>query len=475
MKNFTTDPKVNRSLRLSILDGASYNAMLGLTQDFMAPFALALKASTAQIGLLSSLPNLALALSQLGAPYISERLKSRKSLIVPLVLVQAVLWLPLFLLPQLFDGAAVWWLIGLFTAGSVFGMLGNPAWGSMMADLVPQGMRGRYFGSRNRIGGLSLLLAFFLGGAVLELSADQVMLGFAVLFGGAAIFRLASAIFVARMYEPPPPQRCPDKFNPVKEIKTLPGTRVGRFSIFVAAMMLSTYVAGPFFAVYMLRELGFSYWMFVVVTAAAAVSNFLFMGFWGRCADKIGHLKVVRLTSLLIPINPILWLGGIGLPYLIAIQVFSGFSWSGFNLSSINFLYEAAAPERRTRAIAVYNALSGLAICVGALLGGLLAPRLPEISGHGFLALFLLSGLLRCLVVAVLLPRVERSTAAPGEPIPLSPRFAAAFSNTASRLKMLFASFVILTQSMLPGAPAGILAPPAEQKRPPEPVPPGLG
>jgi MFS family permease len=411
MKIFTTDRKVNKSLRFSILDGASYNAMLGLTQDFMAPFALALKASTAQVGLLAALPNLALALSQLGSPYISERLRSRKSLIIPVVVIQAVLWLPLFILPQLFDGTAVWWLIGLFTAGSVFGALGNPAWGSMMADLVPAGMRGRYFGFRNKIGGLSLLLCFFLGGAILQLTADQVMLGFAVLFGGATLFRLASAIFLTRMHEPPP-RRCPDKFNPVQEIKTLPGTRAGRFSIYVAALMLSTHLAGPFFAVYMLRELGFSYWLFVVVTAAAAVANFLFMGFWGRRADKIGHMKVVRLTSLLIPLNPILWLGGQGLFYLIAIQIWSGFSWSGFNLASTNFLYEAAAPERRTRVIAVFNALSGLAIGIGALLGGLIAPRLPEISGHGFLALFLLSGLLRALAVVFLLPRVDKTTAA---------------------------------------------------------------
>jgi MFS family permease len=475
MKNFTTDPKVNRSLRFSILDGASYNAMLGLTQDFMAPFALALKASTAQIGLLASLPNLALALSQLGSPCISERLRSRKSWIIPVVLIQAVLWLPIFLLPQLFDGAAVWWLIGLFTAGSVFGALGNPAWGSMMADLVPAGMRGRYFGSRNRIGGLTLLLAFFLGGAVLELSADQVMLGFAVLFGAAALFRLASAFFLTRMYEPPPPRRCPDKFDPVHEIKTLPGTRVGRFSIYVAALMLSTHVAGPFFAVYMLRELGFSYWIFVVVTAAAAVANFLFMGFWGRAADKIGHMKIVRLTSLLIPINPILWLGGQALPYLIAIQIFSGFSWSGFNLASTNFLYEAAAPERRTRAIAVFNALSGLAICIGALLGGLVAPRLPEISGHGFLALFLLSGLMRAVAVAFLLPRADEAPASSGKSMPTYERPVPVLFRILSRAIPFSTSLIRFSKWPSAGAPKGTIAFPNEQKRPPDSFPPWPG
>jgi MFS family permease len=415
MKSFTTNPTVNKSLKLSVFDGAAFNAMMGLTQDFMSPFALALKASTAQIGLLSSLPNLALALSQLGSPWISERLRSRKSLLVPFVSLQAIVWLPIFIMPQLFDTTAVWWLIGLFTAGSVFGALGNPAWGSMMADLVPAGMRGRYFGFRNKIGGATLLSCFFIGGLILQLSSKQVMLGFGLLFGSAVVFRLASAYFLSKMYEPPM-RRCPDAWHPIQELKNLPGTKVGRLSLFVGAMMLATYVASPFFAVYMLKQLGFGYGAFVVVTASASVANFLFMGFWGRRADKSGHLKVVRLTALMIPFVPAIWLISHSVAYLIVIQVFSGFAWSGFNLSSTNLLYESAAPERRTRAIAVYNALSGTAMCFGALIGGLIATRLPEIAGQSFLTLFLLSGILRGAVVLFLLPRAEASPVEPATP-----------------------------------------------------------
>jgi MFS family permease len=416
MKSFTTNPTVNKSLRLSVFDGAAFNAMMGLTQEFMSPFALALKASTAQIGLLSSLPNLALALSQLGSPWISERLHSRKSLLVPFVSLQAILWLPIFIMPQLLDAAAVWWLIGLFTAGSVFGAMGNPAWGSMMADLVPAGMRGRYFGFRNKIGGATLLSCFFIGGLILQLSSKQVMLGFGLLFGSAVIFRLASAYFLSKMYEPPM-RRCPDPWHPVQELRSLPGTKAGRLSLFVGAMMLATYVASPFFAVYLLKELGFGYGTFVIVTASASIANFLFMGFWGRRADKIGHLKVVRLSALMIPLVPAIWLASHNVAYLIVIQGFSGFAWSGFNLASTNLLYELAAPERRTRAIAVYNALSGTAMCFGALIGGLIATRLPEIAGQSFLTLFLLSGILRGAVVLFLLPRPDVSPYDPATPL----------------------------------------------------------
>ena len=38
------------------MDGSVYSAMLGLTQDYVVPFALALKATVLQVGLLSSIP-----------------------------------------------------------------------------------------------------------------------------------------------------------------------------------------------------------------------------------------------------------------------------------------------------------------------------------------------------------------------------------------------------------------------------------
>ena len=49
---------IKGTLRTSILDGASHSAMLGLTRNYVAPFALTIRATTAQIGLLVSVPNL---------------------------------------------------------------------------------------------------------------------------------------------------------------------------------------------------------------------------------------------------------------------------------------------------------------------------------------------------------------------------------------------------------------------------------
>jgi len=89
--------KIKKSLRLSLFDGAATSVALGLTQSYIIPFALQLQATTFQIGLLTSIPNLSMALSQMIAPNLTERIGSRKGIIFPAVLVDALMWLPILL------------------------------------------------------------------------------------------------------------------------------------------------------------------------------------------------------------------------------------------------------------------------------------------------------------------------------------------------------------------------------------------
>lgn len=397
---------VKKSLRYSILDGSAYSAMLGLTQDTITPFALALKATTAQIGLLSSLPNLAMAFSQLAVPRLAERAISRKKFILPIVFAHALMWLPVLLIPYFFPGDKVWWLIGFFAIITVLGSLGNPVWGSMMADLVPEGMRGNFFGFRGRVGGLLTLIFFFIGGAILEISKKTVLIGFSIIFGGALFFRLISGFFLSRMYDPPSSVTRKNTYRLLDVLKKMPVTNVGRFIIYVALMKFATYLAGPFFAVFMLRDLKFSYLTYVGITATSDLVNILFLSFWGRRADKAGNIKVLKITALLVPLVPLLWMGSREIYYLIPIQFLSGFAWSGFNLVSVNFLYDAASPENRTQYIAISNALNGVAICLGALTGGLLATHFPSLLGYQLLSLFLISGVARGLVAIRLFSNV---------------------------------------------------------------------
>jgi len=394
--------EVKKSLRYSILDGSANAASQGLTQDYITPFALALKATTTQIGLLSSAPSLATALSQLAAPQLSERAGSRKGFILRAVFIQALLWAPILLIPYLFPEQKVWWLIAFFTLSTAVGAMTSPAWGSLMADLVPAEMRGRYFGLRGRICGFVALALFFIGGLILHFSAADIFLGFSIIFGAALLFRLVSWYFLSRMYEPPLLMGWWDRYSLPDLVNSLTSSNLGRFIAYSSLMSFATYLASPFFAVYMLRDLRFSYLTYAGITAAASLASLVFLTFWGRRADRLGNVKVVSAASILIPLVPLLWLVSHRLYYLIPVQILSGFAWSGFSLASANFVYDASAPENRTRYIALFNATNGGGMCLGALLGGYLASHLPPVLGYPLLTLFLVSGLLRALVAVAL-------------------------------------------------------------------------
>ncbi len=401
--NYQSRQKVKKSLRLSVLDGSAYAAMLGLTQNYVTPFALVLQATTMQIGLLSSVPGFVTAFSQLAAPGLAERAGSRKRMILPAIFIHALMWLPVFLVPYLFRSAGVWWLIGLVTICYVTDSLSFPAWGSMMADLVPEELRGRYFSFRGRIAVFITLVFSLLAGGVLQIYSGNVFIGFAIIFGGAMVFRFLSFFFVSRMYEPPVARERDNAPSVIQIVKTLGASNLGKYMVYIALIYFGMMISGPFFSVFMLRELHFNYLTYTIVTSATVVANIFFLPFWGRRADRAGNMKIVQITSWLMPVVPLLWLVSSNPVYLVFANIVSGFTWSGFNLSTINFVYDASEPGNRTKHLAVFNSIAWLAICIGALVGGYLIPHLPHMLGYQIRTLFTISGVLRGLIVVLLL------------------------------------------------------------------------
>ena len=405
---------VRKSLKLSVMDGGAYAAMLGLIQNYVTPLALVLKATTAQVGLLASIPNLVVALSQLAAPDLSERAGTRKRFILPMVFLHAIMYIPILLIPFIIQSSQVYWLIAFVTVSAVLGAISNPAWGSLMADLVPVRLRGRYFSARGRIAGIITLAFSFIAGGILQVLTETPFIGFAILFGGAAAFRLLSFYFLSQMYEPELAENGEDDPSLLHMVRHVGSSNLGRFTLYTALIMFSANIASPFFSVYMLRDLGFNYVTYTVIIASVSVSSLIFLTWWGRRADLAGNIKVIRVTSCLLPIIPLLWLASYNIYYLVFAEIVSGFAWSGFNLAAVNFVYDASEDQNRTKHIAVFNTITSLAICAGALIGGYLAPHLPALLGYKLRTLFTISGVMRGVVVILLLRQIIEVRRVPG-------------------------------------------------------------
>ncbi len=390
--------KIEQSLRFSFLDGIFASGMVGFTQDYFTPFLLLLGAASRDVGILSCLPNFVAALAQLKSPDVAEKVGSRRKIINIFVFLHAAMLLPISFIAWR-GGAQPIFFIMLVTLFTSLGAFAVPAWGSLMSDLVAKDKRGEYFGWRNRIFGIIIISATLTAGYILHrMEKVNSYYGFGIIFLTACLFRMISWYFLTRMYEPPQEHKKEDHFTLFMFLRRIKESNFAKFVLFVATLNFSVNLASPFFAVFMLRDLHFNYLLYSFLTIAATLTIYLMMGRWGKHADHVGNLQVLRTTAPIIGTLPLFWIVCREPVFLFFTQVVAGFAWAGFNLCASNFIYDAVTPQKRTRCIAYFNVLNGLALCCGGLLGGFLSERLPPLFGYQLLSLFLVSAVLRLTV-----------------------------------------------------------------------------
>jgi hypothetical protein len=201
-----TRQKIRKSLKYSFIDGIFFSIMFGFGDSYFNPFAIFLKATNFQIGLLSSLPGLMSSLLQLRTPDLTEKI-GRPHIINWSVFLQASMWLFIILVPFLFPLQTASWLIVGVTIYLLLGSLAAPAWGSIMAQYLPNKKRGEYFSWRQKIHGFIAIGATFAAGYILYLFPRESVSGFLIIFGVALVCRFASWYYLTRMYEPPLEQK----------------------------------------------------------------------------------------------------------------------------------------------------------------------------------------------------------------------------------------------------------------------------
>jgi len=413
-------PESSPSIKASIKDGVSNAVMLGCGESYFNAFSIFLRASTLQVGLLATLPQLFGAIMQwLGALNL-DRLRRRRLVIILGASTQAVTLLPMALLPFLFGRNDLLITFLLILMMIYYGANGYvvPAWNSLIGDLVKPAERGLFFGHRNMLTGMSTFLSLSLAGLILYFF-EKVGIpetGFLVAFSAAFIARLNSARWLSR-YDDPEFLVSPDQVFTFRQfLRRSPHSNFAKFVFFIGAVNLGVAFSAPYFALYMLRDLGFSYIEYTVVIAVSTITQFLTFRYWGSLSDRFGNKKILNVCGWGVGLVPILWLFSSNILYLMAIQVFGGLVWSGFNLASANFIFDAVTPPKRARCVAYQGLVNGVLVFIGSLLGGYAAGHLPQSLDLGMwtwrppfmlLMVFLISGIMRLAAAALFLPKFK--------------------------------------------------------------------
>jgi MFS family permease len=247
--------------------------------------------------------------------------------------------------------------------------------------------------------------------------------GFATVFviGGAG--RLYSFWQLCQMRDPGPPTEAAAPRPPASSIwHRITSSSFVRYSMSIGLMYAAVVFSGPFFNVYMLRELHFSYLEFMGNTAVSTVTQALLLPMWGRVRDSYGNRIVIVISGALIPLVPLVWIFTTNYWILIGAQMVTGAAWSGYALASSTFLYDTVAPSRRGLFTAIHTVLATSFWFAGGLIAAWLVERMPTgitlfgqswSWGSHLIPMFALSATARAIVAVVTLPRLTDTGSRP--------------------------------------------------------------
>jgi MFS family permease len=422
--------EIRQSLRSSTFDGVFATLFSNITGGvLLTNFLMELGASSAEIGLLASIPMWANLLQPLGA-YWADRTTSRHFYCLWIYSISRSLWLILAIGILAVDWSnphkLVIWTLAIALLSYFLGALGSAPWLSWMAVLVPRQLRGRYFGTRNSAANLVNLISIPLTGWLVANWIGGSRQGFGLMLLVGVICGLVSLWFQNFMVDVNPQEQRsalaqvsagieqaellevdqPEASRPEKRSLTVPfHPSAWIFLGFVAFWMFSVSLSGPFFNLYLLNDLGIDLSRVSLYNCLTAAANLATLMFWGKLADRIGNRPILIGVGIFAAITPILWLvtGANSVSiwvWIPLLHLLTGSTWAAIDLCNNNLQIAVAPPENQATYFGLLAAVVGISSALGTIAGGFLAES--SLTG-GLLGLFALSSVLR---LVALLPLV---------------------------------------------------------------------
>jgi Major Facilitator Superfamily len=393
---------VRDNLRYSMGDAASFGAMVGLGETYLPAFALALGMGETSAGLVASLPVVAGGCMQLVSLRLAKFVQTDQRWVVLCATIQALSFLPLVLaalygsisMPMLMLIASVYWASGLAS---------GPAWNTWMESIVPAGVRASYFSRRSRLQQSFTFLALMASGVFLQAaeSGNWALAGFAAIFIAAAIARVISVLCL--MAHRTDHRLATRSENQLGQNYSGSVTRSGRrLLIYLVFVQACVQISGPFFAPFMLKQLGFSYIQYVFLLAVSFLSRIIAMTQWTKVANRFGASTLLWIGAVgLVPIAS-LWIISTQIWWLAIAQICSGIVWAAYELGFFLLFFETLPPNRRTKMLTYYNFGNTLAMFAGASIGAILLDSFG-VTPRAYFVLFAVSSVGRGIALLLLL------------------------------------------------------------------------
>ena len=119
-----------------------------------------------------------------------------------------------------------------------------------------------------------------------------------------------------------------------------------------------------------------SYFVLTLCMVSWWVGNVFSSRYWGRVSKRKGNFYLLKLTTIIMCILPILWVSvyyfsDLGRIFVsLAINLIAGITFSGFGLSSFNIVYDISNKNEVIKFSSLMNCLKGVGIFLGSIIAG---------------------------------------------------------------------------------------------------------
>ena len=375
---------LDKTFRLVLYDALASEAMASLTTGvFLAGFMVQLGASNLAIGLLAAVP-FSVQFLQLPAVVLVERIRARRAICAWAAGIGRSFLLVAAVAPFLGAHVAIAVLIGAVALYQALAAVAGCAWNSWMRDLVPETDFGRFFGRRSAATTALATAVALLGGLLIDnwrrhVPADPAI-AYSALFVASAVFGFCGVWLLSITPEQPMP--------PVVQhakILTLLSTpfrdkNFRRLMVFLSSWNFAANLAAPFFAVYMLKSLGYAMTTIIALTVASQLSNIAALGLWGTLIDRYSNKAVLQISVPLFlactlgwTFTGLAWIGSATIYLLAVIHVLMGVATAGVALGSGNIVMKLSPAGQATAYLAASCVVTATCGAIAPVIGGLCA------------------------------------------------------------------------------------------------------
>lgn len=357
------EKKLKISRIMYILEAAfEYLITIPITGAYLATL-------TGHIGMTDSLTGIMSSIVSLGCLFQLLSLlfhpKKVKPVVIGLSILNQILFMLLYMVPFIKISTStknIIFVVLIISAYFVYN-IAHPKKIAWLMSLVDDEKRGSFTANKEIISLLSGMIFTFVLGNVIDafeakgnmktafLLCMMTMLVLTVLHTVTMIFSVEKNTLNKRI-------SLKSAFNTIRDKKVLKIT-----AVFVL-WNIAHYCAIPFYGSYNIKELGFSLGFVSVITIISSFCRILVSRFWGKYADKNSFAKMIIWCMLIAAMGFLMASFSTPLTgkyFQTSYMVLNAIAMGGINSALINLVFDYTTPEHRSDALAVNQALSGLA------------------------------------------------------------------------------------------------------------------